>query len=126
MADFLKSETAAPSATSSLADAGLLEYKRRQAEADRQREADIKSGKLVIIDAGYEERRIRKQQADLKAKQEAARIEFVLNAAMVDATPMEAQLVREVIARKYPADKLSPERHWSVLQTIRHELGNIG
>jgi hypothetical protein len=128
--DFRAEEAAAPKAVSSL-DAHLAAHQREEAEKARQEAADIASGRLTIIDDGYEERRIRaeyaekaKQKADAAAAQEAARIDFAITATMRDASPAEAKMVREVIARKYPADVNNPERHWMVLQTIRLELGS--
>jgi hypothetical protein len=122
LAAFRAEEANAPTATGSLADANLAEYNRQQAEKDRQREADIASGKLIIIDDDYLVRQHYKQQAELKAKQEAARLEFAITATMQDASATEIAQVKEIIART-PEKGTSPERHWLLLQNLREAFG---
>lgn len=111
-------------------EAGLSDYHRETAEAAAQRAADIASGKLIVMDAGYEERKWRKKVADEAAARAAEKaaaaerlVQFNITAIMADASANEIAQVKSIIASNYPADKASPERHWAVLQNLRAAIG---
>jgi hypothetical protein len=69
-----------------------------------------------------EAQRVRDEQ-QRRAQQEEARKTLAVDLMIADASPKEIAQVKAIVARNFPADKFSPERHWLVLQELRNAVG---
>jgi hypothetical protein len=120
-ADYLKAEAAAPPAISSLADANLADHKRREAEKARQEAADIRSGKLVIIDSGYAERKFRADVAEREARLKEKLLEICYS--QLGASDAEKKHVNALIREKFPTRFGDVDLHTSWFWKLRSECG---
>jgi hypothetical protein len=121
---FQQEEAAIPAAVSSTADVYLAAHKREESEKAAKEAADIASGRLVIIDDAYEERRIRAEYA-AKARQIAAQ-ELELCYSEMGATAREIKFVNDLVREKHPAQFGNTELHKLTLMKLRQECGVIG
>jgi hypothetical protein len=110
--EFRAEEAATPTAVGSPADVYLAAHKREEAEKERQEAADIASGRHVIIDAGYEERRIRAEYAE-KARQLVAAYDEL------GASYHEREWTNKVVRQRNPSEFWNVAFHRSVLLEIR-------
>jgi hypothetical protein len=95
-------------------------------EEERVRLSRIRNAELAVEgDRHLRERKAQQQRdvAAVKQQQEEKQKMFAVNLALASATADEVTQVKSIVARNFPADRYSPERHWMVLQNLRDAVG---
>ncbi len=97
-----------------------------EAEEERCRRAQVRNAALFAEGERKRQERLLVEQAEAQ-RRELERIEkqrmLAVDVALGSATPAEVRQVKDIIARNFPADRYSPERHWMVLQNLRDAVG---
>lgn len=107
----------------------------RLAQASRDNARKVAEGQERARQRGIDEAQQREnlraeaqRKRDERVRQENEQREnrakmIAVDLMIADASPKEAQQVKNIVARNFPADKFDPERHWRVLAELRAAVG---